>query len=160
MVFHPCSESLKGDYFKECSPALETCLPKQLSLARGPFAGKQEVSLHPLQALGSGTNVAAGSCPSYGCSGISLWHIPVKQRHPRASAETETLPWCRHWCWAPPHQLDCSSSSQKKQSLAKVMRWSQAHYVNTVWATFIIPHHEPRLHERGSLAPLDNFNHF
>lgn len=94
-----------------------------------------------------------------------LGHFPVThpyktQRHPRASAETETLPWCRHWCWAPPHQLDCFSSSQEKQSLAKVMRWSQAHYVNTVWATFIIPHHEPHFHERGSLAPLDKFNHF
>lgn len=93
--------------------------------------------------------------PSYSCSGLSLMASLCK-----ASGEAETSLWCRCWYWPPPHQLDCSSSSQEKQPLAKVMRWCQTHCENTVWATFIIPHCEPRFHERGSLDPLDNLNHF
>lgn len=161
--FSPFSESLKGEYSKDCEHglALEMCISNELSFAHGPSAGKPEAGMHPLQVSSAGTNVAAVSGPSYGCSRVSPMASPCKtQGPPGASAEAETLLWCRRWCWPSPRQPDCSSSSREKQSLAKVMRWRRAHYANTVWATFIIPHHEPCFHEWDSLAPLDNLNCF
>lgn len=142
---------------KEYGLALEMCISKELSFAHGPSAGKQEVGMHPLQASSVGTDGVDGSSLSYGCLGIFAVAPSCKtQGCPGASAEAETLPWC----WPPPRQLDCSSSSREKQALAKVMKWHRGHYVNTVWAMFIIPYYEPRFHERGSLAPLDNLNRF
>lgn len=159
--FLPSWEAERQNTLKEYNLALGICISKELSFDHCPCAGKQEVGEHPLQLSSAGTSVAAGSGPSYSFLGISPTASPCKsQGHPRVSAETEALPWCRNRCGPPPWQLNCSSSSREMQLLAKVMRWHQEHYVNTVWATFITPLHELPFHEGGSLVPLDNLNSF
>lgn len=156
--FLPSWEVQRQNILKEDGLALRMCISKELSFDHGPCAGKQEVGKHTLQLPSAGTSWFWPFLQLLG-------HLPhgISLQKPGASSGLSG-----DWDFAavqkpvqpPPWQSNCSSSSREMQLLAKVMRWHQERYVNTVWAAFITPFHELPFHERGSLVPLDNLNSF